>query len=185
MPKSDSSLNMLIVAAVVALGVGYYVPQTLSSKPSDGAASESAAKPNPPVRSSTWAASAPGRVEPLGGEIRVGSVAPGRIAEVLVAVNGKVTAGDLLLRLDDEEAIARLKPAAAEAAVRKGERDATDAGGRPAQDRRAAEDGVANAERQLQHSREELDRLLRAHRPGSDGELDKAREAIAKSRDRL
>ena len=32
MPKADSSLNMLIVAAVVALGIGYYVPQTFSQK---------------------------------------------------------------------------------------------------------------------------------------------------------
>ncbi len=33
MPRGDSSLNMLIVAAILALGVGYYVPQTFSAKP--------------------------------------------------------------------------------------------------------------------------------------------------------
>jgi hypothetical protein len=32
MPKADSSFNMLIVAAVVALGIGYFVPQTFSQK---------------------------------------------------------------------------------------------------------------------------------------------------------
>ena len=32
MPKADSSLNMLIVAAVVALGIGDHVPQTFSQK---------------------------------------------------------------------------------------------------------------------------------------------------------
>ena len=35
MRKGDSSLNMLIVAAILALGVGYYVPQTFSSKPAE------------------------------------------------------------------------------------------------------------------------------------------------------
>ena len=192
MPKSDSSLNMLILAAVVALGVGYYVPQTLSSrstevkssdsKPVDVAASE-AAKPG--AARNTWAASAPGRIEPLGGEIRVGSLVPGRIAEVLATVNEKVAAGDLLVRLDDEDAVARFNAASAEAAARKRERDTTDAGGRLAQDRRSAEDAVANAERQLQHAREEVDRLLHARRPGSDAEFDKARDAVAKSKDRL
>ena len=33
MPKADSSFNMLVVAAALALGIGYYVPQVLSQKP--------------------------------------------------------------------------------------------------------------------------------------------------------
>ena len=33
MPKADSSFSMLVVAAGLALGIGYYVPQTLSQKP--------------------------------------------------------------------------------------------------------------------------------------------------------
>jgi gluconolactonase len=71
----------------------------------------------------TWAASAPGRVEPLGGEVRVTAQMPGRIAEVLVAVNDKVLAGDLLVRLDDEELLARVHSATAEVAIRKRDRD--------------------------------------------------------------
>src|SRR6516162_1473315 len=71
MPRGDSSLNMLIVAAILALGVGYYVPQTFSAKPAvdnarpavDGVRQKTATK-------SSWAASAAGRVEPIGGEIR-------------------------------------------------------------------------------------------------------------------
>ena len=55
------------------------------------------------AKSQLWAASAPGRVEPIGGEVRIGAQVPGRIAEVLVPLNDKVAAGDLLVRLDDEE----------------------------------------------------------------------------------
>jgi HlyD family secretion protein len=185
MPRGDSSLNMLIVAALLALGVGYYVPQTLSKR-ADPAKVDAAAKDKPPV-SIAWAASAPGRVEPLGGEVRLGSVLPGRIAEVLVARNDKVVAGDLLMRLEDEEVIARLAAASAEAMIRKRERDANDAVGKPAQDRRSAEDGVANAERQLQQSREDLDHTLRSQRRGaaSAAELDKARAAVSKVNERL
>jgi len=186
MPRGDSSLNMLIVAAVLALGVGYYVPQTLSSKPSDYAKAEAEVRPSAPA-TSAWAASAPGRVEPLGGEIHIASSTPGRIAEVLVGINDRVAAGELLVRLDDEEAIARVQSAAAEAAVRKHDRDASNAVGKLAQDRRSAEDGVASAERQLQQQREELDRLLRASRGGaaSQADRDKAREAMGKAKDRL
>ena len=58
--------------------------------------------------------------------MRIGAQVPGRIAEVLVALNDKVAAGDLLVRLDDEELIGRVNSAAAEAAVRKRERDNTE-----------------------------------------------------------
>ena len=185
MPRGDSSLNMLIVAALLALGVRYYVPQTLSKR-ADPARVDVAAKDKPSVVSA-WAASAPGRVEPVGGEVRLGSVLPGRIAEVLVARNDKVLASDLLVRLQDEEVIARVTAANAEAAIRKRERDANDAVGKPAQDRRSAEDGVANAEHQLQQSREDLDHTLRSHRRGasSAAELDKARAAVGKANERL
>lgn len=51
-----------------------------------------------------WVAAAPGRVEPGSGEIRVGSALLGKVAEVPVAINDKVEEGQLLIRLDDEEA---------------------------------------------------------------------------------
>jgi HlyD family secretion protein len=186
MRKGDSSLNMLIVAAILALGVGYYVPQTFSSKPAEPAKGDAAAKSKGPSPKTAWAASAPGRVEPSGGEVRIGPQGPGRIAEVLVALNDKVAAGDLLVRLDDEELIGRVHSAAAEAAIRKRERDNTEVTGK-AQERRSAEDGVANAERQLVQAREEADRQLRARRAGSTSEadLDKAREAVNRAKDRL
>ena len=151
MPRGDSSLNMLIVAAILALGVGYYVPQTFSAKPAADSAKPAgdSVMPNTATKSG-WAASAAGRVEPMGGEIRVAAPVPGRVAEVLVALNDKVVAGDPLVRLDDEELIGRVNAALAEAAVRKRERDNGEMStGKPAQDRRSAEDQVASAERQL------------------------------------
>jgi len=191
MRKRDSSLNMLIVAAILALGVGYYVPKTLSARNADGAktstkakagAKKPAAAPRP-----MWAASAPGRVEPMGGEVRVAAQVPGRIAEVLVSLNDKVSAGDLMIRLEDEELVARVHAAAANVAVRKRDRNNTDAGGKLGEDRRSAEDGVVNAERQLANARDALDQAIRAHRGGSRSAADvqKAREAVTKALEKL
>jgi HlyD family secretion protein len=199
MRKRDSSLNMLIVAAILALGVGYYVPQTFSSRPAESAKADASSakgdvakadaitKPKAtPPSTTAWAASAPGRVEPSGGEVRIGAQGPGRIAEVLVALNDRVAAGDLMVRLDDDELIGRVNSALAEAAIRKRERDNTDATGK-AQERRSAEDGVASAERQLAQAREEADRQLRSRRAGaaSEPDLDKAREAVSRAKERL
>jgi HlyD family secretion protein len=193
MRKRDSSLSMLIVAALLALGVGYYVPKTLSARNAEVAKADikadSAPKQQPAAAPAkpTWAASAPGRVEPTGGELRVSPLASGRIAEVLVSVNDKVAAGDLLVTLDDEELQARVQSAVAEAAARKRDRDNADAGGRLGQDRRSGEDSVASSERQLANLRDELDRVLRARRSGSGAAADvqKARDAVTKARERL
>lgn len=195
MPKADSSINMLIVAAVVALGIGYFVPQTFSQKVAQATGSD--AKPEastqpvtaPPAQSQSgsWAASAPGRVEPMGGETRISVQMPGRITDVLVSVNDRVMTGDLLLKLADDELIARVLAARAEVAVRKRDRDNENVN-RSAQDRRTAEDNFANAERQLVAARSDLDRLLRDKRSGvatAGADVDKARETARTSVDRL
>jgi HlyD family secretion protein len=191
MPKADSSFTMLIVAAAVALGIGYYVPQVLSHKQAGGApaATDTAAAAESPKAAArpVWAASAPGRVEPAGGEIRMSAQVPGRVADVLVGVNDKVAAGDLLVRLADEDLVARVNAARAEVAVRKRDRD-NETVSKAAQDRRSAEDKFADAERQLSFAREELDRTLKVKRSGAagaDADADKAREAVAKASDQL
>lgn len=193
MPKADSSLNMLIVAALVALGIGYYVPQTFSQKGPDGATKAgSSTSPAPtqtaqPAPAPSWAASAPGRVEPLGGDIRITSQVPGRIDEVLVGINDKVSAGDLMVRLADEELVARVQAARAEVAARKRERD-NETVGKQAQDRRTAEDNFANAERTFWNAREDLDRALIARRTGATADvpdLEKSREAGKQASERL
>ena len=125
-------------------------------------------------------------MEPIGGEVRIGAQVPGRVAEVLVALNDKVAAGDLLVRLDDEELIGRANAALAEATVRKRERDnAESSAGKLAQDRRSAEDAVANAERQLVQNRDEFDRAYKARRSGQEADVEKARDAVNKAKERL
>ena len=193
MLKGDSTFTMLIVAAILALGVGYYVPKAFVARPAEppkndmtanslvtGAAKAATSKPE-------WAASAPGRVEPAGGEARIGAQVPGRVVEVLVAANDKVAAGDLLVRLEDDDLLPRIHAAAAEAAVRKRERDSAEATGKPEQDRRAAEDTLATAERQLAQARDDLDRTSKQRRDGtgSAADVDTAREAVTKARERL
>ena len=74
-----------------------------------------------------WAAVAPGRVEASSREIKIGAPVVGRIAQVLVKPNDNVFAGEVLIRLDDEEALARF--AVAEAAVAARERARNDKSG--------------------------------------------------------
>ena len=187
MPRANSSVSMLVVAAALALGIGYFVPQTFSQRPAGTAKAETPKDAQSKAPSKTvWAASAPGRVEPLGGEIRISTQAPGRITEVLVGVNDQVVAGDLLLRFADEELVARVHASRAEAAARKRERDNENVGG-TARERRNAEDGFSNAERQLAFAREELDRVLKLKRNGkaSAADADKARGAATKAGEQL
>jgi HlyD family secretion protein len=183
MPRADSSLTMLIVAAGLALGIGYYVPQILSQKPTPAyaAKAEETPKATTPQRP-VWAASAPGRVEPAGGEIRMSAQVPGRVTEVLVGVNDKLAAGDLLIRLADDDLAARVNAARAEVAVRKRDRD-NETVAKAAQDRRAAEDRLADAEQKLSFAREDLDRALKLKRTGTGTatDIDKVREAVAKA----
>jgi HlyD family secretion protein len=200
MLKADSSFNMLLVAAVAALGIGYFVPQMLSHKRGGGAtatataaeapravaqASPEAAPSKPPASARpVWAASAPGRVEPAGGEIRVSAQVPGRVADVLVSVNDKVSAGDLMVRLADEDLLARVHAARAEMAVRKRDRD-NEGVSNAARERRNAEDKLSDAERQLAFAREDLDRALKLRRDGGTAEVDKARKAAADAAGRV
>jgi HlyD family secretion protein len=177
---------MLLVAAAVALGIGYSVPQMLSqvSAGREPAATAVATAETPkPAPRPVWAASAPGRVEPAGGEIRMSAQVPGRVAEVLVGVNDKVAAGDLLVRLADEDLVARVNAARAEVAVRKRDRD-NEGAAKGSQERRSAEDKFADAERQLSFAREDLDHALKVRRAGGDNAnagVDKARAAVAKA----
>ena len=186
MPRADSSVSMLVVAAALALGIGYFVPHTFSQRQAGTAKAEEAPKAAP--SKTVWAASAPGRVEPLGGEIRISAQVPGRITEVLVGVNDQVVAGDLLLRFADEELVAKVHAARAEAAARKRDRDNENVGG-TARERRNAEDSFANVERQLAFAREELDRTLKLklkrNGTGSAADADKARAAVTKASEQL
>jgi HlyD family secretion protein len=129
-----------------------------------------------------WVASAPGRVEPLSGEVRIDALILGRVAEVLVNVNDRVDQDDLLVRLEDEEAIARLASVEAQVAMRERERDGVTVTG-PLANRRKAEDKVAAAERALAAARRRLDRLSAGH--AAPALLAEARESIGEAKRRL
>ena len=82
------------------------------------------------AHSSGWP-SAPGRVEPRSGLIRIGTSLPGKVEAVAVNMNDRVAEGEVLIRLEDKEARARLSAAEAKAAASKSERDAGRDPGRP------------------------------------------------------
>jgi HlyD family secretion protein len=199
MPRSDSTINTLVLAAVAAIGVAYFVPRYVTARSSDVAkigtavAADTAPTGNTAKAGSEtvanrtlWAASAPGRVEPVGGEVRVSSQIPGRIGDVMVAINDKVVAGDLLVRLEDADYEIRVNATEAEASTRRKDRDAETARGL-AQDRRVAEDAVATAERLLANNRAEFDRWLRARRTGqaTDAQVADVRTTVTAARDQL
>jgi HlyD family secretion protein len=190
MPKSDSTINTLILAAVAALGFAYFVPRYLA-KGTEAVASNATVAPEagttPTVAAAPrviWAASAPGRVEPAGGEIKITAQSQGRIAEVLVAINDKVQPGDLLVRLDDADHEARVGAAEAESSTRRKDRDTEIAKG-VSQERRVAEDAVAAAERLLANNRAEFDLWVKARKNGqaSDDDVAKVRGLVKTARD--
>lgn len=133
-----------------------------------------------------WIAAAPGRVEPRFGEIRISAGIPARVTEVLVKVNDPVEADELLIRLDDDEARARLAAAEAEAGARKRDRDATPTlSGR--EDAVKSEDAVFAAERAVTGARYELDYALSARRKsnGADSGVADARKRLTDALDRF
>lgn len=121
---------------------------------------------------------APGRVEPKSGEIRLGATYLGRVEEVLVKVDDKVEEGELLLRLDDAEARAKLASAETEAEALREDREKAFASGR--EDVRKAEDAIYSAERAVTGARIELDYAISAKRGGTGSEA-----AVSDSRRRL
>jgi HlyD family secretion protein len=181
MSSSKTPVVSLIAAATMAIAIAWTVTQINSVPASVPVTSVARPAPKP-----TWAASAAGRVEPRGGEIKIGAQTAGRISHVAVKINDIVKAGDLLIRLDDEEASARISAADAEAAVRKRERDAETVG-RQAQDRRNAEDAVATAERALAQARADLDAVIRGRSPdgGAPADLIAQRAAVKAAQDKL
>lgn len=144
--------------------------------------------PDPPASAlpGSWETVALGRVEPRAGKIKIAAAAPGRIADVPVKANEEVFAGELLVRLDDSEATAKVAEAAAQVALHKRARNdqATPSGAAP---RRKAEDAVADAERSVADAQSALDKVTAGWRSGTAAktDLDSARTALSRQQDRL
>jgi HlyD family secretion protein len=172
MTSKSSIAASLAAAAIIAVGGAYAITQYVGTQPAQQPVAVTVA------RQTQWTATAPGRVEPRGGEIRISAPSAGRVVEIPVRVNDRVRAGDLLLRIEDDELRIRLAAADAELAVRRRDRDAETVQ-RLAQDRRQAEDAVSTAERALLNQRAELDRLAMLLRAGRQGVTE---EAVASQR---
>ncbi|MGC1350072.1 MAG: biotin/lipoyl-binding protein, partial [Xanthobacteraceae bacterium] len=120
----------LLLLTILVLGIALTAPETAPEFRADelhppmsavtqGAAGQGAATQGAATQGS-WEAVTLGRVEPRLGEIRITAPLPGgRIADVLVKPNQEVFAGELLVRLDDEEALARVAEADAQVALHK------------------------------------------------------------------
>ena len=184
-PNAGSGKSSWLIATAVviaAAAVGYAVNGTMSSS--------KATTGGPPVTLAPlpWVAAAPGRVEPTGGEVRITAGVLGRVSEVLVAVNDRVEDGEVMIRLDDDEARARLASAEAEAGARRRERDSQPAtSGRD--EVRRAEDAVFATARAVTAARFDLDAALMAKRkgtaPNAEQSLTEARKRLGDVQDRL
>jgi HlyD family secretion protein len=192
MAKVNSTVVTLGIAGILAIAIGVYVnnrswgpaitedkAQSTSAKAPETAAESSARQP-------TWAASATGRVEPQSGEVRITAEVPGKIEVIGVDVNDRVKEGDLLIRLNDEDAITKVAAASAEADVRVRERDEENVKGL-ADDRRTAEDAVATAERAVFGARQSFDDALAELRGGTGSQevVDKARSELKDAEKKL
>ena len=165
--------------AVAVLITGHYPQIKVSTSGSDAA-------PGLSVGQQPWTASAPGRVEPRSGLIRIGTSLPGKVEVVAVNINDKVSEGEVMLRIEDKEARARLTAAEARAATAKKDRDAQALpAGRESVSK--AEDAVFTAERAVTSARFELDDAIAANRKNSSNPnlLSNARRRLADANDRL
>jgi HlyD family secretion protein len=205
--RNEKALNVLLLAAAAAVAIAYVVPRyvgavspALSSMTAAQAApaqasiilAQAATAPSAPqakiaaptLPAPIWVAAGQGRVEPYGGEVRITAQAQGRIVEVLAALNDKVQAGELLVRLDDSDPEARVAAAEAEASVRRRERNGETVTG-VARERRNAEDTIATTERLVAATRAEYDRQVRLRRAGKAADVTKAHDAVVAARDQL
>jgi HlyD family secretion protein len=134
----------------------------------------------------SWETVTLGRVEPRSGEIKIGAAVPGRIADVLVRANDDVFAGELLVRLDDTEALARVAEADAQVALHKRARNDQSTPAASA-DRRKAEDAVADSERSVADAQSALDKVTADYRAAgaSKADLDAARSTLLRVQSRL
>lgn len=189
MLKIDSTVATIGLAGVIAIA-GSFALNALAFR-GDHVAYVSSA--NAQAATQQWAASATGRVEPKDGEVRIAAQVPGRIVEQLAKTNDKVQAGDLLLRIDDQDIYVKIAAATAEVGVRQGEREEEKVTGL-ALERRNADDAAADAERGVFKAREAFDVAYRAEKAGAgNGDatatarkaLDDAKAKMQSARDTL
>jgi HlyD family secretion protein len=133
-----------------------------------------------------WLVVAPGRVEPVSGEIKIMASVAGVIGEVFVKANDTVFAGEPLVRLADEEAQARLAAAETQVALRRKVRNDENPTPKSAV-RRRAEDALMDAQKAVSEARAGLDKAAIARRAAgaSAADIEAARTALLRAQERL
>ena len=175
-----ASLCLAGFAVAVILTGSYPLQIKVTTSGSDTSASAASAAQQ------QWTASAPGRVEPRSGMIRIGTSLAGKVEAVAVNMNDKVAEGEVLIRIEDKEARARLAAAEARAATTKKDRDAVAIpAGRESVSK--ADDAVFTAERSVTSARFELDDAIATNRKNASNPnaLVNARRRLADANDRL
>jgi len=172
----------MLIGAPVLLAIVTAVPEFAEKFRAEELRAEPRAAPLP----DGWETVTLGRVEPRAGEIKIAAPVPGRIADVEVKANEDVFAGELLVRLDDEEASARVAEAAAQVALHKRARNdqSTPSG---SAERRKDEDAVADSERGIAGAQAALDTVTAEWRAGraAKADVDTARGTLSRLQDRL
>jgi HlyD family secretion protein len=193
--KINPTVITLGIAGLLAIAVGFYVNSvswgpvgeaTTAQGTGDDAKQTPSETATAKAMRPTWAASATGRVEPKSGEVRITAEAPGRIVDIPVSLNDSVKSGDLLVSIDDDDALTKLSAATAEAQVRVRERNEEDARGLQ-QERRTAEDALAAAERSQFGAQQEYDDALQERREknGPQATVDAARTKLEDARKKV
>lgn len=142
------------VVLAVALAGAIATVATMTSQQSSVVAAETDTS-----KDQNWSIAAPGLVEPSDGEIGLGVEIVGRVVGIPVALGEEVKAGQVLVRLDDSDALARIQSTQAEVEIRERNRDNV-AATRNGRSRRRAADKLADAEVSLFKVRRDLDRLF-------------------------
>jgi HlyD family secretion protein len=191
----QSNRRRLVLNAVHRLSHASYVPllvviaiillPTLSL--TFGAEAQGVARPGAErLGEKQWRAVAPGQIEPVSGEIKISAPTAGRVADVLVSAKDQVFAGELLVRLEEADARARLAKAQAQFAMQKRTRNDEAVSGKASQ-RRKAEDAAADGENAVFQAQSDLDAAAAAKRRGSGAQaaVDEGRAKLARLQDQL
>jgi len=177
-PQANAAFRLVLCLGALLGALAAMAPGTDAQEPARSAKGDSVDE--------RWLAVAPGRVEPISGEIKISASVMGVIDEVLVKAKDKVFAGEPLVRLGDNEIQARYAAAEAQVALRRRARN-TESPSAKAAARRRAEDAVAEAEDAITEAQTVLDRTAADRRAGrrSDADVETGRAALARTQERL
>ncbi|MEA2980998.1 MAG: HlyD family secretion protein [Alphaproteobacteria bacterium] len=179
MSKRNAAIGIILCLALIAAGI-------LASAPSREGTPAGTTVAFAQQADKRWLAVAPGRVEPPSGIIKVAAPTIGIVAKVLVKANDTVFAGEPLVLLNDDEAMARYAVAETQVGMRRRLRDDQKVTGR-ALERRRGDDAVAEAEADVFDAQVAVDKAAAQWRTTGApvANLTNARSALARAQDEL